>query len=1350
MIRGGKAYAMYDYRTGLWTKDMGVMIEIFDEIIIDLCDKYNADHTEQASPLLFSISSTKQMDLWNHYHKNQQWDNWRPLDEKVIFQNTDVKREDYATFRLPYALEEGSVDNYLKMFTPLYAPEEFKKLEWVTGAILTGASKKLQKMLVIFGSGGTGKSTWLDLQKDYLFSWEGVDKTKKTGYASDVKVKDLCSNKDFGLESMKDGPLISIDDDVKLDKIEDSTLLNSVVSHASIPVNTKYCAIYSQRFNTFICMGTNSPVQINDAKSGLLRRIIDVVPTGKKHPFKTYMKYLNGMRYEIGAIAYRCIKVFNELGEDYYEDYVPVRMMAATNYFYDFIDYNYGWFNGQRYILLSEAWKRYQDYVTQSALKYSLNRLMVKNQLMDYFDNYKKEAHIDGKHVYDCYSGFKYWKFEYSKKEVLNDERSVDFNKVDDEDKLVNNGSWLRFDKTESLLDSYCFNCPAQVAGKNEKPVMPWEFVTTLLSDIDTHKIHYVKVPKNLIVIDFDLKDESGNKSFLLNWKAASKWPETYAELSKGGAGIHLHYLYPGDVDALDRLFDKDIEVKVFKGGASLRRKLSKCNDIPIATLTSGLRLREVKKTVNWDGVKSEKMLRRMIIKNLMKEYHANTKPSIDYIYDLLQQAYDKGIHYDVSDLEPKVVQFAAMSHHQSTYCLKKCTEMKFKSDDVSPNNDNGFDDDRVIFFDIEVFPNLFLVNWKVRGVGAVNRMINPSSRDVEELFKNKLIGFNNRKYDNHILWAASMGYSVEELYKLSQKIIIEHSGFFGEAYNLSYTDVYDFASAGNKKSLKKFEIELGIHHQELGLPWDQPVPKDKWDMVAEYCDNDVLATEAVFEHLSGDWIARQILAELSGLTVNDTTNQHSTKIIFGNDPNPQTQFVYTDLSTIFPGYTFGWDDDKKRYISNYRGEDPGEGGYVYAEPGMYTNAVVLDVASMHPSSIEALNLFGDVYTKRFVDIKNARVLIKHGDFDKARVILDGKLAPYLVDESKAGDLSNALKTVINSVYGLTSAKFDNKFRDPRNIDNIVAKRGALFMINLKHEVQGRGYTVAHIKTDSIKIPNATPEIIDFVMEYGKEYGYTFEHESTYEKICLVNNAVYIANYADPDKCEKMYRYIPGKNAKAFKSGHVWDATGAQFAQPYVFKTLFSHEPLEFSDYTETKSTTSALYLDMNESLPDVSKAEKDLDSLKKKWRKNKVSDSTLDMSVTFDTDDSIADIRDKLEDEISTGHDYRFVGRVGCFIPVKHGGGLLMRQNGDDYAFATGSSGHRWIESETYDFNELGVSNIDTSYHIELVNTAIDTMAKYGDVEWFLSDDISPEPLPDFMNIPYLEGVPIEEIPFR
>ena len=174
--------------------------------------------------------------------------------------------------------------------------------------------------------------------------------------------------------------------------------------------------------------------------------------------------------------------------------------------------------------------------------------------------------------------------------------------------------------------------------------------------------------------------------------------------------------------------------------------------------------------------------------------------------------------------------------------------------------------------------------------------------------------------------------------------------------------------------------------------------------------------------------------------------------------------------------------------------------------------------------------------------------------------MLGGKLSPYLGKESEAKALSYALKIVINIVYGLTSARFDNPFRDPRNKDNIVAKRGALFMIDLKNALQERGTQVVHIKTDSVKIPNATEDDIEFVTKYGEKWGYTFEHESTYERFCLVNDAVYIA-----------------------KEGDKWTAVGAQFQHPYVFKTLFSNEEPVWEDLCETKQVVKGtMYIDFD------------------------------------------------------------------------------------------------------------------------------------------------------------------------
>ena len=220
----------------------------------------------------------------------------------------------------------------------------------------------------------------------------------------------------------------------------------------------------------------------------------------------------------------------------------------------------------------------------------------------------------------------------------------------------------------------------------------------------------------------------------------------------------------------------------------------------------------------------------------------------------------------------------------------------------------------------------------------------------------------------------------------------------------------------------------------------------------------------------------------------------------------------------------------------------------------------LLDIASMHPTSIEILNLFGK-YTSKFSDLKKARMAIKRRDFDAARKMLNGRLVPYLENEDGADKLAYALKIVINIVYGLTSASFPNPFRDNRNKDNIVAKRGALYMIDLKHALMEKGYTVAHIKTDSVKIPGGTSQAITFVKKHGKKYGYDFEHETTFDKFCLVNDAVYIA-----------------------RTGTAWTAVGSQFQHPFIFKSLFSGEELAFDDYCESKSVLQGtMYLDREE-----------------------------------------------------------------------------------------------------------------------------------------------------------------------
>ena len=1219
MIRGGDLYAVWDDENKKWLTDELDIIPLIDGEIKKEYDKIKKIDPN-AKALYLRNGDNRMIAKWHQFVQKDMRDTYTQLDANFIFDNTEPKRENFSTICLPYHLEDKETPAYDHLTSVLYSPSELHKIEWCIGAILSGDSKKIQKFLVITGDAGAGKSTMLNIMEQ-LFQ----------GYYISFDSKQLVNGGQFGFEQFKSNPLVAIEHDGNLSHIMDNSRLNSLVSHEKVSMRELYRSSYTMKFDTFLIMASNLPVEITDAKSGLTRRIIDAEPTGNKLSFEDYISTTEQIKFELGGIAKHCLDLYLS-NKHYYDKYRPEKQIAKTYRFYDFIDYMEREFTEQDGTTLDYAWQKYRKYVELSGERYPFDRMRFKNELMEFFKEFNPRRRVAGKETRNAYVGF------------IKD-RLASHNYIEENDDIP---SWLKMNMYDkSAFDEAGKLYSAQYANENGTPMKKWDDVSTSLADINTRELHYVKVPMEHIVIDFDIPGEDGEKSLERNIEAASKWPKTYAELSKSGKGIHLHYIYDGDPEKLSSVYEPNIEIKVFKGNSSLRRKLTDCNNLTIAHISSGLPLKEEsKKMLDKGTIKSEVGLRKIILRNLHKEIHDSTKPSCDFIYKILEDAYESGMHYDISDMYPAISAFAASSTHQSDYCIKLVGKMKFKSDEPSDGVEWGSDVEApIVYFDVEVFPNVFIICHKIKGSGEPIQMINPTSEEVRELFKYRLVGFNNRRYDNHILYAAGVaGYSNAQLFKLSQRIINgSQNAFFNEAYGLSYADVYEYSS--KKQSLKKWEIDLNIYHLENQYPWDEDLPEDKWQEVADYCSNDVIATEKTAEACHQDFVAREILAKLSGLSVGHTTRNHTTKIIFGNNRNPE--LVYTDLSVDFPGYTF---DSGKSF---YRGEETGEGGYVYAEPGIYYNVALLDIASMHPHSILALNLFGE-YTERFADILNARIAIKHHDYEKAKTMLDGALAEFLTDDEAADALAQALKIVINSVYGYTTATFENPFKDPRNKDNIVAKRGALFMINLKHEVQERGYTVAHIKTDSIKIPDADDKIISFVVEYGKKYGYNFEHEATYEKMCLVNDAVYVAKYKD------------GKHAGE------WTATGTQFQVPYVFKSLFSKEPIIFEDMCETKSVTTALYLDFNENLP---------------------------------------------EDE----HKYHFVGRIGKFTPIKPGcgGALLMREKEGKYNAATGTKGYRWMESEMVR-NQPDI--IDISYYARLVDEARAAIDEYGDVEDFIA----------------------------
>lgn len=1212
VTRGSSFYAFW--ADDHWSTSLDELILRIDKEVIERSKKEQQLQPEaKISTRLMNQDGSGMMKKFKDYTSRFPSKDTVKFNSNILFADVIPKREDYATTQLSYTPKRQATPYFDEMMSTLYDKENLDKILWFMGAVLTNSMKDIQKFMYLYGGKGTGKGTVIDIFRA-LFE----------GYYGEIDLATLTGGGAFATSQVQELPLL-VDSDSDLSKIKQDQYLLKLTAHEPLPIHKKYQTEYELEFDGLLITASNQRYQVRNVDSGIVRRAVVIEPTNNRISYRKYMKAKQQIKFELAGIAYKAIKHFQKEGPSRYENVTDVEMMEATDHIFAFVR-EYSESLGDP-CTLSKAAELYKVYLEDIGFETRGYKRKIANELQRYYKEYLPKFRIDDRVCSNVFKGFK-------RKLVFPDEKLLQT------PKLSLNGK-------ESNFDLQFQNKKAQYATANETPKLPWAKVETKLKDLDTSKLHYVKVPNTHIVVDFDLRNADGDKDLNLNLERAAQFPETYAEVSKSGQGVHLHYNYKGKVDELSSIFEEHIEVKVFKGGSSLRRKLTKFNDKPIADLEEGFLPLKKEDAKMYDDVKTmiwnEKKMRTAVQKNLRKEYHSATKPSMDFIAHIFEEAEKTGVNYDLSDLKNDILIFALKSTHQKDKCLSIANSIKYKSDTEETSapllSQQFYPDEDLVFFDIEVFSNLLLVCWKRMNDEEMTVWFNPSSVQIEELFKKPLVGFNNRRYDNHILYGRMLGKSTEELFEQSQQIInggTRSRGMYSGAYRIAYADIYEYSSI--KQSLKKWEIKMGIMHDESEFPWDQPLDKENWHREAEYCTHDVEATIKLFKYIYADYKARKILCELTDLPVNATTQEQAAKFMFGNDPNPNEKFVYTDLSKQFPGYKY------EAGVSTYRGETVGEGGYVYSEPGIYENVVEDDAESMHPSSIIALNYFGP-YTSRFAELKNARIDVKHHDFDKCADILGGVLVPYLNDNDYM-DLAHAMKIIINIIYGFTSAKFQNKFTIKENKDNIVAKRGALFMIDLKHAVQEKGWRVVHIKTDSIKLDNVTDEKIKFVKDFGEKYGYNFAVEHVFDKMALLNRAVLIGHVED--------------NPAWGKEQNTWTPIGKEFAEPYVFKQLFSHEQIEDEDFAQTKSSQTPMYI------------------------------------------------------------DDRFIGKVAQVYASLTGGDLVKAsKDGEKMNSVQGTKGYKWSLFSEY----KGKDDVCLDYYDKMVETAIKDLDSVGEAWKFLDD---------------------------
>lgn len=1135
VIQGGNFTAFYNYDTHFW-ESKASFYKYARALLYEEAEKERQLHPDQTilvqDPQHLSSKVPTKIDA---LCKACETENAILFNQKIFFHGELPEREDYATKTMPYERYVGNTDeacpNYDELMSVLYSPEDRTMIEWLAGCALCGDGDRVDKFIYLEGEPGSGKSTILNIVEQVLGP-----------YGASIKAEEFASsNSPFATAQMKKAPLLGIQHDGDLSKIETNTILNNIISHEPIEINEKYAKTFYIRLRTLLIIASNNALRLTDSYSGLLRRALDPVPTGKLIPNDKYNKLVGAIQYELAGICARWIDVYRSLGTRAYGPYRSTRIVRNGNALGYWVERNRDieWSrSGECY--LSTEYSLYRAYCDGTSTK-PISKSLFERQLHFFWEMSADETQDNS--VKDVHFMDYAWKRRAFTKPV--------YRLYVDKSDTPKECEFLSFTvSSDAEFAKLCSECPAQYATESGTPKASWDTVTTKLSNIVSTELHYVRPQLQHIVIDLDCRDSGGGKSLNAAISVINELglPPTYGELSKSGQGVHLHYIYDGDPTTLTNLIRENVEVKVFVGKSSLRRKFSYSNGLPVSHVSSGIPLKDKKEDVAGKEIEDEDHLRNIIKKGLRGEYgsHIVTIQFIDY---MLKKAVAQGLVYDLESYRVDLMAYALKSTHHANELPAVVEKMPLH---------NGAKEKPIIIFDFEVFPNYNCLGWKIKGEKQRNIERFPSPQTLQDfLDKYRIAGFNNLGYDNIIWYTLMQGASPYEVYKVSKAIITRDKSLRipRSVKSLSYTDIYDFCNT--KQSLKKWEVQLGIHHQECPYDWDQPLPEEAWDVVDRYCLNDVEASEAVWDANENDWVTRQLLAFLTGMTVNDTTNSLTAKLIFGEDTHPQSEFIYTDLSDTFPGYAYEVKNGK--CVSYFHGRTIGEGGYVVGSPGWHTMVGVRDVESMHPTSTIELGLFGK-YTARYKYLVDVRKAAKNGREEEIKAAYDGRLYEFMTEKNLSyKTLSKSLKVPINAVYGCTSAKFDNIFKDPRNVDNIVAKRGELMMVSLEDELRAIGVAPTHVKTDSIKLDNYTQELDDKVVEFGKKYGYKFTIEEFYTTFCLFDKAQYIA-----------YDACTGK----------WDSRGKLFDKNgLVFKKLFGLDVKE-SDYLETKQSLSGpLYI---------------------------------------------------------------------------------------------------------------------------------------------------------------------------
>jgi hypothetical protein len=398
--------------------------------------------------------------------------------------------------------------------------------------------------------------------------------------------------------------------------------------------------------------------------------------------------------------------------------------------------------------------------------------------------------------------------------------------------------------------------------------------------------------------------------------------------------------------------------------------------------------------------------------------------------------------------------------------------------------------DTEILFYDIEVYThNSFVVLKDINKNMWLFENRNRFSGLSDFINGKTLIGFNNYWYDDHILDAMLNGWSQKQIKDLNDRIISGQKQ--KPKHHLKTLDTFQQIDV-SMPSLKKIEGNMGRMILESSVPFDLPrlMNDTEFQEAVDYCSYDVDNTIEIYKMRYDSYFApKQNLISMvgeKGLRWNTTTL--SANALLGNMVLPKWSNIRLngsdrdDLSMLelVPKEVVDlWNSgvDKGKVVIEEFGcsIEFGFGGLhgVHKKITRAENLKLLDVASMYPHIILNINALGSA-TEKYKYILEERIKAKHSG-DKV--------------------LSDALKLILNSVYGLLKNQYSTLYNPKSALS--VCIYGQIALYTLCKRLAENGHTIININTDGVGfIPAPGADYLDIWHEWEKDFNLTLEEDA--------------------------------------------------------------------------------------------------------------------------------------------------------------------------------------------------------------------------------------------------------------